>query len=102
MEVLWIAALAWVQKRRHAASRPEMIAAAVERKLTPKIVVAVLLFWVAVTSAFAIWAIGPSGPVSPRNRTILIVACFAIATLVVILVDVYRKARREKTQRGTN
>jgi hypothetical protein len=102
--LLWLVAGGLVEKRRRSANasppatRPDL------PKLAPRFIVMTLLAWVAAAGIFAVWTIGPmaSGPASPRDRTILTVACFVIATLVVMLVDASRKARLEATKRDGN
>lgn len=102
--LLWLVAGGLVEKRRRSANasppatRPDL------PKLAPRFIIITLVAWVAAAGVFAVWTIGPmgSGPASPRERSILIVACIVIATLVAMLVNVTRKARRETTRRDGN
>jgi len=101
LEVLCGVAILGAQKRRSAANPSPAASEAARPKLTPRTVLIVLLFWVVLSGIYAVWTIGPmaSGPASWRDRTILTVACFVIATLVGMLIDVSRKARRERSKR---
>jgi hypothetical protein len=100
--VLWILALAWAKGRRGGPSVPPSPTVVAPPKLRRKIIVIVLLAWVALAGAFAAWRFGPLGaePPSAHDRSALALACVVIATLIVLLVKVSREARRTATRNG--
>jgi hypothetical protein len=79
-------------------------ASARARSLTPRMIVIVLLAWVALAGAFAAWRFGPlaAEPGSARDRSALALAFGVIATLIVMLVRVSREARRAATRNGAD